>query len=445
MPLPRLSHHKALDSQRLRLGTVVRLRWLALAGQFVTVCYVGLVLGLEVPWLACLAIIGASAGINIVLLMRRPSSTRLSHLAATLLFALDIVQLSALLLVTGGLQNPFAFLLTVPIAVSAANQSPRHTASLAILAMVAATILTTAHWPLPWYRGENLTLPLAYIWGVWAAVVCGVVFTAFYAWRVAREARLMSDALAATEQVLAREQQLSALDGMAAAAAHGLGTPLATISLVTRELERELPADSPIRDDILLLRQQANRCKEILQTLTQESSKADLLLTRMPLSQVVAEAIEPHRIPGITVHVSCGPVGLLPADQTREPMTLRSPGLMHAISNIVENAVDFSRRQVDITVRWTGRDVTLTIADDGPGFSAEVRDLLGEPFISTRAETPASRTHTGMGLGFFIAKTLLERSGAELEFANRRPPETGAIVRLRWPRDLLDLDFRELA
>jgi two-component system sensor histidine kinase RegB len=251
----------------------------------------------------------------------------------------------------------------------------------------------------------------------------------------------MSDALAATEMVLAREQQLHALDGLAAAAAHELGTPLSTIAVVTKELARDAPKDGNFAEDLALLQSQAERCREILKKLTRGPAEPDPLHARISVRELIDEAAEPYRGFNVEIVVWAGPAPDTAAEG--EPVGARRPGVIYGLANLVENAVDFARQRVEITAKWSERDVTITIADDGAGIPPLVLDALGEPYITTR---PAPRRHghgadgepSGMGLGFFIAKTLLERSGAMVSLQNREPPATGAVATVTWRRDTFE-------
>ncbi len=255
---------RAFSPRSLRLDTLVRLRWLAVGGQALAVLFVGFVLAFPLPTTLCLLLIGLSAGLNLVLRARYPATLRLGQWPAFALLAYDVLQLGVLLFLTGGLENPFAILLLAPVIVSAAALASRPTAALGLLVIAVASVLAVYHWQLPWYPAESERLPLLYVGGVWIALVSACVFTGVYAFRVAEEARQLAKALNATEMVLAREQHLYALDGLAAAAAHELGTPLATIALVAKEMERDFPPGSPHADDVALLRSQSQRCREIL-------------------------------------------------------------------------------------------------------------------------------------------------------------------------------------
>jgi two-component system sensor histidine kinase RegB len=425
------------EGRRLKLDTLVRLRWLAIAGQTASVVVVRFWLGFPMQIGLCLAAIALSAWLNLFLKIRYPSSLRLSGRTATLLLGYDVLQLSALLYLTGGLQNPFAILMLVPVMVSATTLAPRFTVMLGALVIVAVTVLGLWHMPLPWAESAFIALPFLYILGVWVALTCAVVFMGVYAFRVAEESRQLADALMATELVLAREQHLSALDGLAAAAAHELGTPLATIVLVTKELERELPPDSPYAEDIALLRSQSQRCRDILGKLTSLSTQSDQHIDRLPVSHLLSEVVDPHAESGIDIKVK------LESESGSEPVGRRNPAILYGLGNLVENAVDFAETTVEITGVWTRDELTVVIADDGPGFASEVIDHIGEPYVTTRAPAEAGQDQEdheagGLGLGFFIAKTLLERTGARLDLSNREAPAHGAIVRIVWPRDAMD-------
>ncbi|HZY22258.1 MAG TPA: ActS/PrrB/RegB family redox-sensitive histidine kinase, partial [Beijerinckiaceae bacterium] len=289
--MPPIAHTVfAQDARRLRLDTLVRLRWLAVIGQSAAVAGVHFGFGFPLPLWACFAVIAAAAALNLGLRLRYPASYRLGEDAATLLLGFDILQLAALLYLTGGLQNPFAMLFLAPVLISATALPPDRTLALGCLAVGSASILVLAHRPLPW-AGPAPALPFLYVTGVWTAILLGVAFIGVYAWRVAEEARQLAEALAATERVLAREQHLSQLDGLAAAAAHELGTPLATIALVSREMEKALGNDPRFREDVTLLRSQSERCREILKRLNSLSSEMDTPLMRLPLSSMIEEVV----------------------------------------------------------------------------------------------------------------------------------------------------------
>ena len=434
-----LAHpHFRHDGRRLRLDTLLRLRWLAVTGQSAAVAGVHFGLGFPLPFGICFAIIAASALVNLALRIRYPASYRLSDNAATLLLGFDILQLAALLYLTGGLQNPFAMLFLAPVLISATALPPERTLALGCLAVGSASLLALAHKPLPW-AGQAIELPFLYVSGIWAAILLGVAFTGVYAWRVAEEARQLAQALAATELVLAREQHLSQIDGLAAAAAHELGTPLATIALVAKELDHALPKEGPLADDIRLLREQVERCRSILAKLTSLDQEQPGFLETMTVGHLLEDLVEPHRALGTEISVKAGGDG-------PEPVCRRSPGLLHGLANILDNAIDFAGRRVEVEASWTADQVRIEIRDDGPGFAPEVLLRAGEPYVTTRGrgQRDADESAGGLGLGLFIAKTLIERSGAQLTLTNAAPPSSGAVVRIVWPRASFERGARQV-
>ena len=415
-------------ARRLRLDTLVRLRWLAIAGQSAAVLTTWFILGFDLPITLCFLVIAASAGLNLFLRLRFPLSQRLRDRAAFALLAYDIIQLSGLLYFTGGLSNPFASLFLAPIMISAMSLAWQGTLWLVLLMVGAATFLAFQHVPLPWHPGRPLELPFLYVSGIWMALVLGAGFIAVYASRVSEEARQLSDALAATELVLAREQHLTQLDGLAAAAAHELGTPLATITLVVKELGKVVRPDDPMAEDIALLAQEVARCRTILSKIASLGNEGPGMLDELTIQHLVEDVVGPQRDFGVALSISSEGKGA-------EPVCRRNPGMLYGLGNLVKNAIDFAMSEVRITLRWSEAFVTIGIADDGPGFSPDVLERLGEPYITSRGSRRAKvEEGSGLGLGLFIAKTLLERSGASVTTANAPAPEHGARVEVTWPR-----------
>jgi len=446
-----MTERGATDTHRtgrsVRLDTLVRLRWLPVIGQSTAVLVVYFGLDFELPVWACLAVIALAAWLNIALRIRFPAAQRLEPDRAAWLLAFDVAELAVLLFFTGGLQNPFAFLFLGPVLISATALPPRMTLMLGGFAIACATVLIFVHDPLPWDTEPPLELPAVYVMGVWLSILLAIAFIGLHAWQVTEEARQLADALAATELVLAREQHLSQLDGLAAAAAHELGTPLATITLIAKELQLQITPDSEHAEDVRILNEQAKRCRAILGKLTELSSD-DHPFDRMKLSTLIEEVVAPHRNFGVAINVA------LSAGDAAEPVGGRNPAVLYGLGNLLENAVDFARERVEVAASWSGDDVAVTIIDDGPGFAPEIMDRIGEPYVTSRprerqsaAEAVAAdaikldagadgghELESGLGLGFFIAKTLLERSGATLNFENRAYPDRGAVVRVQWGR-----------
>jgi two-component system sensor histidine kinase RegB len=418
------------NAQGLRLRTLVWLRWLAIVGQTVAVIVVHLILGFRMPIVLSLAVILASAFLNIGLVLRFPMSQRVSGPVVAALLATDIVQLAALLYLTGGLENPFSMLFVAPVLISAMSLPPGRSLALGVLVALCVTALAVVHRPLPWFTGAVIDLPDLYRLGVWTAIMLSLCFTGLYAWRIAKEGRDLAQALAATELVLAREQHLSQLDGLAAAAAHELGTPLATITLVAQELNRIGPKSGPVAEDIRLLREEVQRCRNILSKLTTLSQTGAGPWGVMSLRHLLEEVISPQRAFDVRIETKLDGVG-------PEPSTRRNPGILYGLGNLLDNALGFATRTVIVEARWDAASVTVRIKDDGKGFPPDILSRVGEPYVTTRGGADIGEEGAGLGLGLFIAKSLLERSGATLTATNA--PEGGAVLTVAWPRELFEV------
>lgn len=411
----------------LRLDTLTRLRWMALAGQTLGLLFVAFALGFALPLLECLGIVAVAAVVNVAIVLRFGSTYRPSVAFATAQLVFDCIELSALLGLTGGLHNPFSILLLAPVSVSATILPQRSTMLLAGLVTILASVLWVFHMPLPWNPDSAIIFDNVYVFGLWVSLLCGVGFIAAYTNRVALDARQLTDALAETERTLSRHEQLSALDGLAAAAAHELGTPLSTIALVAKEMRADLP-QGPLVEDIDLIISQTARCREILGRLRGlgGEQKGDPFAA-VPLSALVAEVARPHEERGRSILVRLKP-------GSDDPVVRRNVGLIYGLGNLIENSVQYARRSVFVDIAADDKAVELTITDDGPGYPPELLDQLGEPYLTGRGLEPDTpeRAKGGLGLGIFIAKTLIERTGAELRFGNVAP-EGGAKITIIWP------------
>ncbi|WP_196260383.1 ActS/PrrB/RegB family redox-sensitive histidine kinase [Pelagibacterium limicola] len=424
----------------LRLGTLVLLRWLAIVGQLASVLIVHFGLGYRLPLFECLVLIFASITINTGLLIRYGPGHRPNARLAFYQLAYDCVQLGGLLYLTGGLGNPFALLLLAPVSVSASTLPSRETLLLVALVTIIATLLALYHQPMPWDSAVPFSPHPLYLLGVWTAILCGVGFIAGYINKVAHEARQLADALTVTELALSRQQQLSALDGLAAAAAHELGTPLATIALAAKEVRRDA-SDADLAADLDLILEQVARCRAILGKLRSLKPSGADIFEDVSLSDVIAELAKPHEASaagaGKTITITRSDFG------GKEPVILRDVGLLYGLGNLIENAVQFAQATVTIGAGWDHKRAVITITDDGPGFAPELLSRLGEPFLTSRWREKGDGDPRdpdgagGLGLGVFIAKTLLERTGANLRFFNAKP--TGhACVEISWPRATLE-------
>jgi len=422
----------AVHRGRLRVRTLVTLRWLVAAGEVALLLLV-MMMGFRAPYVLCFLVVGAAAWLNLLTGVATPGQRVFGDREAAVQLGVDILQISLLIFLTGGTSNPFVLMLIAPVTLAAATLPLRHVLTLGVVAAAASSILAFVALPLPEAPGMAVQIPQSFRIGAALANIAGVALTAGYVRQAAVESARMALALDVTQAVLAREQRLSALGALAAAAAHELGTPLATISIVAKELGREAPTDA-VRDDAELLVSQAERCREILRRLTETpDAAADQVHERLSLRQLVQEVIEPHAgVKGVRVEaIVTGAKGM------KTPDIRRMPEITHAFTSFVENAVDFAASEILVSARFDADTISMEVRDDGPGFSADVLAKLGEPYVTTRPGAEGSRTgHIGMGLGFFIAKTLLERTGAVVAFQNGRP--RGAVVAARWPRSKIE-------
>ncbi len=440
-------------SSWIRLRTLILLRWVAIVGQITAITVAQWLYNMQIEVGLCYLAIGVSVVANLVAIFIFPENKRLTEYENFLMVLFDLLQLSFLLYLTGGLHNPFALLLLGPVTISANVMGTRSTLIIGGAAIILVTLLAEFHLPLKTDQGFIMRIPDIFVFGNWVAVIIAIVFLGAYSHRISTETQSMSEALSATHMALAREQKLTDLGGVVAAAAHELGTPLATIKLTSAELIEELDDRPDLREDAALIREQANRCRDILRDMGR-AGKDDLHLRQAPLSTVIHEAAEPHMHRGKFVHFEEKPGD---GGDMQQPSILRQPEVIHGLRNLIQNAVDFARANVWVDAEWTESQIVVRIMDDGRGYPPQMIGRIGDPFVRKRRSDIDRKTrpeYEGMGLGLFIAKTLLERSGAELSFANGSDPyqaftkkseRRGAIVQVVWPRNIIDAQIGENA
>lgn len=433
-------------SNWIRLRTMIVLRWAAIIGQLTAITVAQQFYHLKIEVGLCYLAIGISVIGNLVAMFVFPENKRLTEPENFMMVLFDLLQLTFLLYLTGGLHNPFALLLLAPVTVSASVLGLRSSLIIGGAAIILVTLLALNFVPLRTETGEILEVPDLFVFGNWLAISIATVFMSAYSRRVSSEINSMSDAVSATQMALAREQKLTDLGGVVAAAAHELGTPLATIKLASSELMEELEDRPDLREDAALIREQTDRCRDILRDMGQ-AGKDDLHLRQAPLSTVIGEAAEPHKDRGKHLLFENRPD---PGSPPAQPSILRKPEIIHGLRNLIQNAVDFADSQVWIETVWTAETISIRIMDDGAGYPAHLLGRMGDPFMRRRRverDRKERPEYEGMGLGLFIAKTLLERSGAELSFANgpgnaaghlMGAQPKGAIVSVVWPRPVID-------
>ncbi|MFC7377915.1 ActS/PrrB/RegB family redox-sensitive histidine kinase [Brevundimonas sp. GCM10030266] len=457
----------------LSLRTLIIVRWMTIFGQSATIFVATAWFHFDLPLWFCLAAIAASVLLNLdatARLKRSEGSTTDGTLTAAHL-GFDILQTSVLLGLTGGLQNPFCLLLVAPVTVAAASLPARQAIFMGLMVLIATVCLFFVSMPLPWQAGTELNLPPLYKFGIGMALTTGVVFTATYAWRVAADAEKLELALATTQDVLQREQRMAALGGLAAAAAHELGTPLATIQVVAKELLRGSEEGGPAAEDAALILQQAERCREILKRLSQQpEEEGGIVFAEVGLKALLEEVVEPHRGFDLEFEVS-----VQTASGEKPPRVRRLPEVIHGLSTLVENAADFAGSKVRVRALVDAGFIVIEVVDDGPGFPPDILPRLGEPYVTSRPQGKARRALTaqiaasvagaapgrrarkatapsapeviapsqgGMGLGFFISRTLLERTGGKVSVGvgdGGKGQPRGARVAVRWARPALEV------
>ncbi len=445
------THHSEFQHRKrstwVRLRTLVILRWIAIFGQLAAIMVAVLVYDLQLRFELALLVVGSSLVANLYSSFLFPQNHRLTERQATLMLLFDIIQLAFLLYLTGGIDNPFMLLILAPVTIAATVLDRNNVIVVLVITLAAISFLSQISLPILDASGSLLELPELFGFGFWVALMIGVIFLAGYARRVTTEMHVMGDALLATQLALSREQKLTDLGGVVAATAHELGTPLATIKLISSELLEEVEDNKELFDDVSLIREQADRCREILQSMGR-AGKDDKHLRMAPIEALVREAAEPHTSRGKTILFDVAPESDTSLGQ---PIVQRQPEIIHGLRNLIQNAVDFANERVGIDITWTDATVQVRIADDGMGIPSSVIGRIGDPFVRRRRANQDKidrPSYDGMGLGLFIAKTLLERSSAELHFSNgdqtTDPDQTGAIVNVWWRRSAIELGKGEL-
>lgn len=420
---------------RLRLRTLVTLRWLAIIGQAFAICIVAFIFGFRLPLTQAFSAIATSAWINIILTFAYPPQKLLKTWEAFIQILFDISQLTFLLYLTGGIQNPFIIMILAPVTIASATLTPRWIFVILLVSIACVTGLYFNYMPLPWFEFSHFYMPPLYNIGIYISIIIALLFSSAYSFRVASEELRLAAALIATQNILSREQRLAAVGGLAAAAAHELGTPLATIQLTAKEMTLDLE-EGQAKDDATLILEQALRCRGILRDLSAHKNISDPTVEKLGIGQLLEEAASRHEKTNKAIVYY-----MQPPNEDENLIVRRMPEVLYGLGNLIENALGYANSKVTINCQWNNKNIEVNIIDDGKGFDPDILPRLGEPYVSSRHQgTVEAEKREGMGLGFFIAKTLLERSGAHLGFGNKTGTESGAIVKIIWSRS--DLEFK---
>ena len=403
---------------------ILTIRWVAIIGQGAALLFTQLFLQLDLPLIPALVVISLSVAVNLWQIMQTPQS-RQHHRLNSVALGFDVVQLAALLYLTGGLLNPFSVMILAPVVVSAAVL--RRKSTLMLIGLVAASVSFLAFFNHPLAWRQTVQLPPYYLAGVWMALILSSCFLGGYTWWVASNARRLSAALTEARLAIAEEQQVRALGSLATAAAHKLGSPLNTITVIGHELARDISPDDPIYDDIQLLRAEIERCRVILSELdVVQGRRAIAEEPPVPVTLLVDEVIY-QRLGSDAINFLITHNG---NDDFDVPKVIRRPEWVHALENLLQNAKQFAVHEVRIHIEWSHTDIRIVICDDGPGFSPAILALAGQPWNSSRRGEGGHR-----GLGLFIARSLLESIGGSVQFANAA--SGGGKVELKVPRSAL--------
>ena len=421
---------KSKDTIQLDKKTLVILRWMAIVGQFVTISIVYFVFNFNFPFYFCLIaiLIGAITNIYLQLYFKE---NQLNNFSSTFFLFYDLLQLSVLLYLTGGITNPFTILLIVPAIVSSTLLTLRSTINLSIFTIVILIILTTYYEPLPHSDNLHFHVPNYYLYAIPVAIVIGLIFLTYFGFRFGAESRKRTEALNKLELILAKEHELESIGLQAAAAAHSLGTPLSTITVIAKELEKEIGNNSKYKKDINLLISQTKRCSEILRNLSQDQLKEDNFLQDIKIEDLLNEIVRSFS------EISEKKILLLAQKNEINPQIERTLEITYGLRNFIGNAVKYGNSLVEINLTSNDKITEVRVSDDGPGFSEDITDVLGEPYIRSKNKIISAKS--GLGLGTFIGKTLLERMKAKVEFT-KNPKTNGAMVIIRWnTNDLLSI------
>jgi len=418
------------DNIQLDKKTLVILRWIALVGQYITINIVYFVFKFELPFFYCSLVIVTGILTNFYLQFKFEKK-QLNNFTSTFFLFYDLIQLSILLYLTGGITNPFSILLIVPTIVAATFLTLRSAINLSIITIIILIVLTIYNLPLPHYGELHFHVPNTYLYALPIAIIITLIFLAYFGARFGIESRKRTEALNKLELILAKEHELESIGLQAAAAAHSLGTPLSTITVVVKELEKEIGKSPKYTKDIDLLLSQTKRCSDILRNLSRDQLKEETFLSDIKIEQLLKEILRSFK------EISEKKLLLSVEKNKFNPQISRTLEIAYGLRNFIGNAVKYSNSSVDISLESDNKITEVKICDDGPGFSEDILNVLGEPYIRSKNKIISSKS--GLGLGTFIGKTLLERMKANVRF-DKCPKTNGAMVTINWQtKDLLNI------
>jgi two-component system, sensor histidine kinase RegB len=411
-----------ITQENIKLETLINIRWIAIIGQLFTVCLVFFYYQFEFPLYRCLLAILLSVLLNVILEYAKKLVQRLNNFWTTLSILYDLIQLSFLLYLTGGITNPFSILTIVPTTIAVTFLSKRSSFIIALVSILLLTFLTQYYYPLP---GPDISLPKHYLIGLWVSLTVGIIFLGNYAHSITAEHRTRSTAFDNLEKTLARERELISLGGLAAAAAHELATPLGTITLVVEDLKKQLGNNPKFSQDVELLNSQIQRCKNILKDFSTDPNKQDTFIDNISFKNLIKEIVFSFDQPkDKTVKIDDSKI-------QNNLIVGRKVEIIYALRNLIDNAIKFANKTIVIEINNSNKKLEININDDGKGFRQDIFQKLGEPYIKSNL---ISKDKRGLGLGIFISKTLLERTGATITF--KKSSLGGALINIVWDESI---------
>ena len=402
------------------LGNLIKIRWIAIFGQLFAVFFVSYIIKIQIPLYEILTIILFSVAVNIYSYYEERKNKSINNIKTFSFLLFDTVQLGILLFLTGGIINPFSILILAPVITSASYLPALMTVILSMISILMIIILN--YYFIPLNLGQEFYLPEIYSFGLVASLIITVIFIAIYAYLFASSSRKISNALSVSKLQILNQKKITEVGSLSAAAAHELGTPLNTIFLILNDLlkEKKLMDDKNIVKDIMLLKSQAERCKEILQKLSKNPLKLkDNFLEKVKITDLIKINFEKfNKSKKLEIKV-------IPPNSETE--IVYRDEIMYALGNIIQNAILYSNNLVIAKLYYLKTNIKITISDDGNGFPKDIIDKLGEPYIS--------KNNQGMGLGIFISKNLIENMGGSLSFYNSK--YDNAVVEIVFDNSIL--------
>ena len=415
------------EELRLDKKTVIILRWIALIGQLITIYFCHFFLNYNLPVMLCSLTIFCG-GLTNIFIQFNFKKNYLSNIESTILLFYDVIQLAVLIFLTGGITNPFVVFLIVPAIISSTLLNLASTLFLSVITIICLLLITYNFFPLPSPGNLHFHVPDYYISSILIALIIVLIFLNYFGFRFGFEARKRGAAISKLESTLAKEQELDSIGHQAAAAVHSLGTPLATITLIANELKKDTVKDEELNKDLSTILDQAKKCGVILKKISQNKIVDDAYVKNTTLQNLLFEITKSFE------EISKKKLVLNLDDAQNKVPIIRSPEITYGIRNFVGNAVKFSKKEVKINLMNNNETVVIQILDDGPGFPDDIYKIIGEPYIASKSKKVKSKS--GLGLGTFIGKTLLERKKANIEFLKAN--NGGALVEITWnKRDLI--------